>query len=131
MSESRRKRKGNAPFATALAPAAETSPVQEPARELPRGRIPTIGMREMVAAIHRRRERRRSSAAELANGLQQLANSVARHLARVAAVRQAIEAQGGDLSALQHYDTMMARLRAELRSAERSLADAFSSAAQS
>lgn len=88
-------------------------------------------MREIVAAIHRRRERRRGTAAELAHGIRQLAAAVEEHLGRVAAVRQAIEAQGGDLSALKHYDTMMARLRAELRSAERSLADAFSTAAQS
>lgn len=106
------------------------SSLPEPTPELPRGRIPAVGMRELVAAIHRRRERRRTAAAELANGLQRLAASVEQHLARVAGVRQAIEAQGGDLSALKHYDTMMARLRAELRSAERSLADAFSAAAQ-
>jgi hypothetical protein len=98
---------------------------------LPRGRIPAIGMRELVAAIHRRRERRRGAAAELGNSIQRLAASVEQHLVRVAAVRQAIEAQGGDLSALKHYDTMMARLRAELRGAERALAEAFSSAAQS
>lgn len=98
---------------------------------LPRGRMPAIGMPEIVAAIHRRRERRRETAAELAGSIQRLSAAVEQHLARVAAVRQAIEAQGGDLSALKHYDTMMARLRAELRSAERSLADAFSAAAQS
>jgi len=99
--------------------------------ELPRGRMPVVGMRELVAAIHRRRERRREAAAELSARLQQLARSVEQHIERVATVRQAIESQGGDLSALQHYDNVMARLRAELRSTERALAEAFSSAAQS
>jgi DNA-binding FadR family transcriptional regulator len=99
--------------------------------ELPRGRIPAIGMRELVAAIHRRRERRRDTVAELAAGIERLAASAEQHLARIAEVRQAIEAQGGDLSALEHHDTTMARLRAELRDAERSLGDAPGSAAQS
>jgi len=88
-------------------------------------------MRELVAAIHRRRERRRRAATELREGIRRLAASVEQHLARVAEVRRAIEAQGGDLSALQQCDATTARLRAELRSAERSLASAFSSAAQS
>jgi hypothetical protein len=97
---------------------------------LPRGRIPAIGMREIVASLHRRRERRRESAAELSLAIQQLSASVEQHLARIASVRSAIEAQGGDLAPLQHYDTVMAKLRAELRSAERSLAAAFSEAAK-
>ena len=97
---------------------------------LPRGRVPSIGMRELVAALHRRRDRRRATAAELGQALQLLSGSVERHLQRVGELRQAIEAQGGDLSHLQHYDNVMARLRAELRSAERSLADAFGQAAR-
>lgn len=97
---------------------------------LPRGRIPAVGMREIVAALHRRRERRRQTAADLTGALQHLTASVERHLARVADLRAAVETQGGDLSHLQHYDNVMARLRAELRSAERALADVFSSAAQ-
>lgn len=127
---SRRNSRKKQPADAKLAVASPAVPDRAPA-QLPRGRIPAIGMRELVAAVHRRRERRRQSAAELATGLRHLSASVEQHLARVAAVRQAIEAQGGDLSALKHYDSMMARLRAELRSAERSLADAFSSAAQS
>lgn len=98
--------------------------------ELPRGRMPAVGVREIVAALHRRRERRRATAAELHNALQTLASSVEVHLARVSDLRAAIEAQGGDLSHLQHYDSMMARLRAELRSAEQSLATVFSTAAR-
>lgn len=87
-------------------------------------------MREIVAAIHRRRDGRRESAAELSNALQQLSTSVEAHLVRVAEVRAAIEAQGGDLSHLKHYDSVMARLRAELRSTERALADVFREAAR-
>lgn len=131
MSEAARPSKGGGPPVQVLAPVpAVPSPARAATRELPRGRLPAVGMRELVAAIHRRREHRRNAATELASGLQRLAASVEQHLARVTEVRQAIEAQGGDLSALKHYDTMMARLRAELRSAERSIADAFSTAAQ-
>ncbi len=96
---------------------------------LPRGRIPTIGMREILAALHRRRERRRDSVQGIQQALTALATATERHLARVQEVRAAVEAQGGDLGVLQHYDTVMARLRAELRAAERGLADAFRQAA--
>ncbi len=97
--------------------------------ELPRGRMPAVGMRELLAAMHRRRERRRESVAALADAVASLRAQVERHLARSAEVKQAVEAQGGDMAALQHYDNFMARLRAELRAAERSLADAFHDAA--
>jgi chromosome segregation ATPase len=110
--------------------AAPAEPLDAPPAALPRGRIPAIGMREIVAALHRRRERRRESAAELTNAIQSLSTSVEAHLERIQKVRAAVEAQGGDLSQLQHYDSVMARLRAELRSAERSLAVAFSEAAR-
>lgn len=96
---------------------------------LPRGRIPNVGTREIVAAIHRRREGRSAVAAELRGALANLAQSVEQHLVRIAELKAAIEFQGGDLAQLQHYDTVMARLRAELRATERSLADAFRSAA--
>ncbi len=97
---------------------------------LPRGRIPSIGVREIVAAIHRRRERRRESAAELTNAISELSAAVERHLARITELKEAVEKQGGDISQLQYYDNFMAQLRAELRSAERSLAEAFSEAAK-
>lgn len=113
----------------AAAPPAPPRP-GDSAAALPRGRIPAVGMREIVAALHRRRERRRETAAGLTLALQQLAASAERHLARVSELRGAVEAQGGDLSALEHYDTQMARLRAELRAAERALAVAFSTAAR-
>lgn len=109
--------------------AAPASLASAPANPLPAGRVPTVRMREIVAALHRRRERRRVAAAELQHALRHLADAVERHLARIAAVRDAVEAQGGDLRPLQYYDGFMARLRAELRSAERSLAEAFRAAA--
>jgi len=105
-------------------PPALTSPAP-----LPRGRVPAIGMRELVGALQRRRERRRAAAAELRTALTQLTSGIEQHLARVAQVRAAVEAQGGNLGALKHYDTVMARLRADLRAAERSLAAAFDAAA--
>lgn len=96
---------------------------------LPRGRMPAVGVRELVAALHRRRDRRRESAAELFRALSALASAVEWHLERVAEVKRAVEAQGGNLDSLRYYDTMMAKLRAELRFAERSMAEVFSSAA--
>lgn len=98
---------------------------------LPRGRMPAIGMRELLAAMHRRRERRRESATALAEAIGTLRASVERHLARIAQLKAAVESQGGDMAALQHYDNFMARIRAELRAAEKSLADAFREAAGS
>ena len=68
-------------------------------------------------------------AGELREALGRLGHAVERHLQRIAELRQAVEAQGGDLTHLAHYDNVMARLRAELRTAERSLADAFRAAA--
>lgn len=96
---------------------------------LPRGRMPTVGVREIVAALHRRRERRQAAVGEMASALENLSAAVERHLARIAELKAAIEAQGGDLAPLRHYDNFLARLRSELRSAERSLADAFRAAA--
>ena len=97
---------------------------------LPAGRIPTVGIREIVAALHRRRARRRESANELRHALGVLSGSVEKHLARIAELRSAVEARGGNLESLQYYDNVMARLRNELRSAERALAEAFHAAAE-
>lgn len=96
---------------------------------LPRGRIPTVGIREILAALHRRRERRRASAQALQQSLAALGAATERHLARIRELRDAVEKQGGDIQVLQHYDNVMARLRAELRAAERGLAEAFHQAA--
>lgn len=96
---------------------------------LPRGRIPTVGIREILAALHRRRERRSESVKGLQEALAALSVAAERHLARIQQIRNAIEAQGGDLSVLAHYDNLMARLRAELRAAERDMAEAFRAAA--
>lgn len=101
-----------------------------PAPVLPAGRIPTIGMREIVAALHRRRTRRREVATELRHALDLLSGRVQRHLERIAELREAVEKHGGDLAPLQHYDNLMARLRNELRAAERALAEAFRAAAE-
>jgi len=108
-------------------------PVSAPVIEtpvLPAGRIPTVGMREIVAALHRRRSRRREAVNELAHALGQLAGGVERHLERIAQLKDAVEAQGGNLESLRYYDNVMARLRNELRSAERALAEAFHTAAE-
>ena len=91
--------------------------------------MPKVGVGELVAALHRRRDGRRQAAQDLRAALDHLSNGVERHLARIAELRAAVVVLGGDLAALQHYDNAMARLRAELRSAERALADAFSAAA--
>jgi len=102
---------------------------QDALARLPRGRIPTVGVRELLASLHRRRERRRESVRALQDAVAALRDAADRHVARVRQLREAVEAQGGDLSVLQHYDNLMARLRAELRAAEQGLAEAFREAA--
>lgn len=94
-------------------------------KDLPAGRMPSVGMRELVAAIHRRRTRRREAAAELGRALKELARSVEEHMQRIAQVRDAIQKQGGDLANLKVYDNTMAQLRAQLRAAERAMAEAY------
>ena len=93
--------------------------------ELPPGRMPAIGMSQLVAALHRRRTRRREAVAELTRALGSLRDQVELHLERIAGLRAAVEAQGGDISQLQVYDNVMARLRAELATAERAMAAAY------
>jgi len=93
--------------------------------ELPPGRMPAIGMSQLVAALHRRRTRRREAVAELTTALGNLRDQVEVHLERIAGLRAAVEAQGGDISQLQVYDNVMARLRAELATAERAMAAAY------
>lgn len=100
-------------------------------RKLPNGRLPAIGVAELAAALERRRARRSRALEDLRHAVAGLRTAVERHIARVATLREAVAAQGGDLRVLKHYDSMMARLRAELRSAEESLAAAFRSAAES
>ena len=67
---------------------------------------------------------------ELRAALAALAEAVTRHAAKVEDVRHAVEAHGGNLAPLQFYDSIMARLRSELRAAERTLADVFRAAAE-
>lgn len=90
---------------------------------------PEVALAQVLGALARRRERRRAEVAELGGAVGALARAVEHHTARVAEVRQAIEAQGGDLAPLRYYDAFLARLRSELRAAERSLADVFREAA--
>lgn len=90
---------------------------------------PEVRLAQVLGALARRRERRREAVAELGAAVAALAQAVERHTARVADVRRAIEAQGGDLAPLRYYDAFLARLRSELRAAESSLADVFRDAA--
>jgi len=90
---------------------------------------PVVAPAQIRAAVERRSVRRREAVAEVGAALAALADAVARHAERVEEVRRAVEAQGGDLEPLQFYDSLMARLRMELRAAERTLADAFRVAA--
>jgi hypothetical protein len=94
------------------------------------GDLPVIELAQIRAALERRNAHRRETVAELRAALAALADAVSRHAGRVDDVRRAIEAQGGDLEPLQFYDSLMARLRLELRAAERTLADVFRAAAQ-
>ncbi|MGD0991802.1 MAG: hypothetical protein ABR998_04975 [Gemmatimonadales bacterium] len=110
-------------------------PAPESGRHFPGPRIPDPGdpprvaLAQIRAALERRNAHRREAVAEVASALAALADAVARHAGRVEDVRRAVEAQGGDLEPLQFYDSLMARLRMELRAAERTLADVFRVAA--
>jgi hypothetical protein len=88
-----------------------------------------VGLAQVLGALARRRERRREAVAELGGAVTALAQAVERHAARVAEVRRAVEARGGDPAPLRDYDEFLARLRSELGSAERSLADVVGEAA--
>ena len=85
---------------------------------------------DLATALNRRRERRQRILGMMRDALRALAAESERHLAHIASVRSAVEAQGGDLSALRFYDSLMARFRAELRSAERTMAEAYRVAAE-
>lgn len=98
---------------------------------VPDGSLPVVSRREIVAAMNRRRHRRQQVTAALGDALRNLGAAAERHTSRIQAVREAIEAHGGDLRPLQFYDAFLARLRSELRSTERSLADVFRAAARS
>ncbi len=94
------------------------------------GAAPVVALAQIRAALERRSARRREALAELRSALAALGGAVERHIARVDDVRRAVEAQGGDLEALQFYDSIMARFRLELRAAERTLADVYRVAAE-
>ena len=105
------------------------------AAELARGPValapPTppmsVTVADLATAINRRRERRQRMLAMMREALRGLTVAAERHRARVAEV----QAQGGDLASLRFYDDLMARFRAELRSAERTMAQVYRAAAAS
>jgi hypothetical protein len=105
------------------------------AAELARGPVawapPTppmsVTVADLATAINRRRERRQRMLAMMREALRGLTVAAERHRARVAEV----QAQGGDLASLRYYDDLMARFRAELRSAERMMAQVYRAAADS
>jgi hypothetical protein len=107
------------------------------AAELARGPValvpPTpplaVDVPDLATALNRRRERRMRVLAAMREALRGLGAAADRHTERVTALRSAVEAHGADLTKLRYYDTLMARFRAELRSAERMMADVYKSAA--
>lgn len=88
-----------------------------------------VSIDDLATALNRRRERRRRVLLAMQEALRGLSEAAGRHQAKVAELKGAVEVHGADLSKLQYYDTMMARFRAELRSAERMMAQAFRTAA--
>lgn len=109
------------------------------AAELARGPValvpPTpamsVSVADLATALNRRRERRQRVLTLMRDALRGISEATERHVAKVAALRSAVEAQGGDLSALRFYDNLMARFRMELRAAERNMAEVYRSAAGS
>lgn len=89
----------------------------------------TVSVPDLATALNRRRERRRRVLAAMGEALRGLHDAADRHQRKVLELRGAVEAHGADLTKLRYYDTMMARFRAELRSAERMMAEVFRSAA--
>jgi len=88
-----------------------------------------VSVAEIATALNRRRERRHRLLATMSEALQGLHAAAERHRAGVARLRDAVELHGTDLSSLRYYDNLMARFRAELRSAERMMAEVYRSAA--
>jgi len=86
----------------------------------------SVTVADLAIAINRRRERRQRMLAMMRDALRGLTESAERHRARVAEV----QAQGGDLASLRYYDDLMARFRAELRSAERMMAEVYRRSAE-
>jgi hypothetical protein len=89
-----------------------------------------VTLDDLATALNRRRERRRRVLLAMREAVRGLAEAADRHQRKVADLRSAVEAHGADLSQLRYYDSMMARFRAELRSAERAMAEVFRSAAE-
>lgn len=90
---------------------------------------PAIDIPDLATALNRRRERRLRALAAMREALHGLGATAERHTQRVEALRHAVEVHGADLNKLRYYDNLMARFRAELRSAERMMADVYRTAA--
>ena len=107
------------------------------AAELARGPValvpPTppfsVGIADLATALNRRRERRLRVLGAMREALLGLGAAADRHTQRVTALRDSVEAHGADLTKLRYYDNLMARFRAELRSAELMMAEVYRSAA--
>jgi hypothetical protein len=100
-----------------------------PVALVPPTRPIAVTVDDLATALNRRRERRQRVLRAMREALRGLAEAADRHQRKVADLRAAVEVHGADLSKLRYYDSIMARFRAELRSAERLMAEAFHSAA--
>jgi len=110
-------------------PAIATELARGPVALVPPTTPMSVTVADLATAINRRRERRQRMLATMREALRGLTEAAERHRTRVAELRAAVEAHGGDLASLRYYDNLMARFRAELRSAERMMAEVYRAAA--
>jgi len=87
-----------------------------------------VSRAQVLAALRRRRGRRRETLDEIAAALAALTAAVERHVAMVEEARWALAARGGDTARLDAYEGTAERLRAELRAAEQRLGAAYRAA---
>ena len=106
-------------------PAIATELARGPVALVPPTTPMSVTVADLATAINRRRERRQRMLTMMREALRGLTEAAERHRTRVAEV----QAQGGDLASLRYYDNLMARFRAELRSAERMMAEVYRAAA--
>jgi len=106
-------------------PAIATELARGPVALVPPTTPMSVTVADLATAINRRRERRQRMLTMMREALRGLTEAAERYRARVVEV----QAQGGDLASLRYYDNLMARFRAELRSAERMMAEVYRAAA--
>jgi hypothetical protein len=106
-------------------PAIATELARGPVALVPPTPPMSVTVADLATAINRRRERRQRMLTMMREALRGLTEAAERYRARVVEV----QAQGGDLASLRYYDNLMARFRAELRSAERMMAEVYRAAA--